>query len=216
MILVTGAGGTVGTALVEQLKAQRHAFRAAYHSPPKAEKAKQAGVDAVALDFGQPGSLAPALAGIDAVFLLGTGIRGQVERELNVVDAARAAGVRRLVKLSSWGAADGRFLIARFHREVESAIEASGLAWTFLRPNGFMQNFLELGIASIRAIHLPAADARISHIDARDIARVAARVLTTSGHEGKAYELSGPHDLSYREVAGVLSRVLARRSATSR
>jgi len=208
MILVTGAGGTVGTALVEQLKAQRHAFRAAYHSPPKAEKAKQAGVDAVALDFGQPGSLAPALAGIDAVFLLGTGIRGQVERELNVVDAARAAGVRRLVKLSSWGAADGRFLIARFHREVESAIEASGLAWTFLRPNGFMQNFLELGIASIRAIHLPAADARISHIDARDIARVAARVLTTSGHEGKAYELSGPHDLSYREVAGVLSRVL--------
>lgn len=212
MILVTGAGGTVGTALIGELKAGRHQFRAAYHSSEKTARARAEGHDAISIDFGEPKTLPPALAGVDTVFLLGTGVRGQVEREINVLTAAKAAGVRRLVKLSVWGAADEQFLLAKLHRDIERAVEASGIAWTFLRPNGFMQNFLHdaAAIGSQAAIYEPAADARISHIDVRDVATVAARVLTGPGHENKAYELSGPQALTYGDAADVLSRVLER------
>lgn len=100
--------------------------------------------------------------------------------------------------------------LARIHR-TERAVETSGLAWTFLRPNGFMQNFVSHMAGSIKSqngIFQPAGDAKISHVDVRDVARVAARVLTTPGHEGKAYALSGPQALTYGEAAEVLSRVL--------
>lgn len=165
------------------------------------------------LDFAKPETLRPALEGVDTVFLLGTGGLGQAEREINVVNEARAAVVKRLVKLSVFGAAGEHFTFAKIHREVERAVEASGLAWTFLRPNGFMQNFVNHMAGSIRtqsAIYQPAEDARISHIDARDIARAAAQVLTASGHEGKAYELSGPQALSYADAASTLSTVLGK------
>lgn len=214
MILVTGASGTVGTLLVEALKAGGHRFRAAYHSPDKTEKAKNSGIEAVRLDFAAPETLPPALAGVDSVFLLGTGVRGQIEGETNVVDSAKAAGVKKLVKLSAWGAAGGQFALAKMHRTIERAVEASGLAWTFLRPNGFMQNFANHMAGTIKAkgmIFQPAADTRISQIDARDIASVAARVLTSPGHDGKAYELSGPEELSYEDAANILSRVLGKK-----
>ena len=214
MILVTGAGGTVGSALVQALEAQGHKPRVAYHSPHKTETAKRDGHDALLIDFVDPKTLPPALDGVEAVFLLGTGGRGQSEQEINAVNAAKAAGVKRLVKLSIWGAAREQFSLAKVHRTVERAVETSGLSWTFLRPNGFMQNFVNhMGgtITSQGAIYQPAGDARISHIDVRDVAAVAARVLTTSGHEGKAYELSGPQALSYAEAASILSSVLDRR-----
>ena len=212
MILVTGASGTVGTALVEVLK-NSHRFRAGYHSPGKAEKARQNGLDAIAIDLMAPETLAPALAGVETVFLLGAGIRGQVEQEINLIDAARAAGVRRLVKISAWRAGAEQYALARLHRQIEDAVEKSGMAWTFLRPNGFMQNFTGRTAETIKgqgAIYLPAADAQISLIDARDIARVAAKVLTEPGHEGNAYDLSGPRGLSYGDTARILSRQLGR------
>ena len=211
MIVVTGAGGTVGGAVAQELKARGLSPRLAFHSLAKAERAKAAGDDAVVLDFDKPETLGPALAGAEAVFLLGTGGSGQAQAEINLVDAARAAGVKRIVKLSVWEAAQENYAFARIHRTVERAIEASGVAWTFLRPTGFMQNFLTHLAPSIRAtgsIYQPAGDAKISHIDVRDIARVAAEALTSEGHAGKAYGLSGPEALSYGEAAAVLSRVL--------
>lgn len=214
MILVTGAGGTVGTAVLAELRAAGHAPRAAYHTREKTERAKSAGHDAVTLDFGQPQTLKPALAGVETVFLLGTGGMGQTEGETNVVNAAKAAGVAKIVKLSVWGAAGEEFSFARIHRAVERVIEASGLAWTHLRPNGFMQNFVNYQAGSIKAqnaFYAPAGEARISHIDARDIGRVAAQVLTASGHESRAYELSGPQALSYADAAEILSRVVGRK-----
>ncbi len=214
MILVTGAGGTVGTALVEALKADGHKFRAAHHSTEKMAKAQREGYDTVQLDFAVPETLPAAFAGIDTVFLLGTGVRGQIEQETNAVNAAKAAGVKRLVKQSVWNAADGQYSLAKMHRTIERAVEASGMAWTFLRPNGFMQNFAQDMAESIKAegvIYQPAADVKISHIDVRDIARVAARVLTEPGHEGRAYELSGPEGMSYHDAANILSRVLGQK-----
>lgn len=213
MILVTGAGGTVGTALVEALKASGHAFRAAHHSPEKTAKAKSHGDDAVRIDFAEPATLPPALEGVDAVFLLGTGLRGQAEGETSLVNATKNSGVKKLVKLSVWRAPEEEYSLAEMHRSVERAIEESGLDWTFLRPNGFMQNFANHMAESIKekgAIYQPAGDTRISFVDVRDIAAVAAQALTSEGHAGKAYELSGPQALSYREVAGIFTRVLGR------
>lgn len=195
------------------LKSAGHTHRAAYHSQAKAEKERANGGDAVSIDFAKPETLRPAFAGIDAVFLLGSGGRGQVEAEVNVADEAKAAGVKRVVKLSVFGAAGEQFAFAKIHRAAERAVEASGLAWTFLRANGFMQNFVNHMGASIttqNAIYQPSGDATISHIDVRDIARVAVRVLTSAGHDGQAYELSGPAALSYHEAAATLSRVTSR------
>ena len=213
MILVTGAGGTIGAALTQELTTSQARTRLAFHSTAKAESARREGFDAVSLDFSKPDTLGPALEGVTAVFLLGTGVAGQAEGEINVVRAAVAAGVSKIVKLSVWGAESEGFSFARIHRKVEREIEATSLAWTFLRPNGFMQNFVNYMSGSIKAqstFYQAAADSRISHIDARDIARAAAVTLLKDGHAGKAYTLSGPQALSYSEAAQVLSDVLGR------
>lgn len=213
MILVTGAGGTIGTALVKALRAGGHACRAAHHSSEKAEEARNSGREAVRVDFAAPETLAPALQGVEVAFLLHAGIRNQAEQELNFIKAAKAAGVKKLVKLSIWRASEEEYAIARMHRTVEKAIEASGFDWTFLRPNGFMQNFVRVMAPAINtkgAMFQPAGDTKVSFIDTRDIAVVAARVLTTPGHEGKAYELSGPESLAYADAARILSNRLGR------
>ena len=210
MILVTGAGGNVGRPLIEQLASAGMPARAAYHSADKAARARAAGLDAVAVDYARPETLSPALDGVDAVFLLAAGVQGQIEGETNVVRAAKAAGVRRIVKLSVFGVAEEEFGFARTHRPVEREIEASGLAWTFLRPASYMQNFTNFMAPTIRsqhAIYTLIPDAVFNHVDTRDVARVAATVLSRDGHEGKAYTLTGPHSFSYREAARAIGVV---------
>ncbi len=133
--------------------------------------------------------------------------------ELNAVEAAQAAGVRHIVKLSVTGAAEESYSLAKVHRPVEKAIELSGLAWTFLRPNSFMQNAVTYMGATIKAestFYSASDQARISHVDVRDVAAVAVQALTESNHEGKAYTLTGPEALSYDELASELSKVLGR------
>ncbi|HET6373843.1 MAG TPA: SDR family oxidoreductase [Candidatus Polarisedimenticolia bacterium] len=204
MILVTGAGGTVGRELVRSLTAMQAPFRAGYRSAEKAQLARSAGMDAVVFDYERLDSIRAALEGVDGVFLLSS----QPGLEPALVREAKPAGVRRLVKLSVWGAPTEAFSFARQHRPVERAIESSGVPYTFLRPNGFFQNILNFYSTTIRAqgaFYIPAGEARISHIDARDIAAVAARTLLDDGHAGMSYELSGPEALTYSEIAEKLS-----------
>jgi uncharacterized protein YbjT (DUF2867 family) len=135
-----------------------------------------------------------------------------VEQQLRVLSAAKEMGVQYIVKQSSVCAderTDASIILA--HRRVEEEIEASGMAWTHLRSNWFMQN--ELGQAASvgrDGVFYAPNVTQVSMIDARDVAAVAAHVLTTSGHEGRAYLLTGPESLSYEEVAAVYSRVLGR------
>jgi uncharacterized protein YbjT (DUF2867 family) len=134
-------------------------------------------------------------------------------QERAMVKAAREAGVEHIVKQSAWKAGDEGFAIARLHRAVEHAIEQSGMTWTFPRPNFFMQIFVTWFGEIIRnenAICDSVGYAAVSHIDARDIGRVAARVLAEPGHEGKAYDLSGPRALRRDEIAECLSHALGR------
>jgi uncharacterized protein YbjT (DUF2867 family) len=212
MILATGAGGTVGGELVKQLRAAGLKFRAGYYTQAKADEAERNGIDGVALDFARPETLGPALDGVQSVFLISGNVPNQTELELNVVRAAKRAGVRHLVKSSVWGAESEALAFAKIHRPVEKEIAASGLAYTFLRPNGYMQNmhnFYAQTIQAQRAFYLPARDARISHIDVRDIARAAVVALTETGHDGQAYDLSGPEALTYQQMAEKLSAVVS-------
>jgi uncharacterized protein YbjT (DUF2867 family) len=213
MILVTGAGGAVGSALMEELRGAGRPARGAYHSPEGADRARRAGWDAVTVDLSRPPTLPAALEGVDAIFLLGATGPEQTRQELNAVEAARAAGVGRIVKLSVWRADEGLTPIGLLHRPVEEAIASSGLPFTLLRPNFYMQNFSRQMGPSIRTRGVfaqQATDAPISFADVRDVARVAARVLTSAGHDARAYEITGPEALTYEDAAGVLSRVLQR------
>ncbi len=213
MICVTGAGGTVGGEVIKQLESAEAPFRAAYFSNEKADAARARGVDAVIIDYDRPESLRAAFQGCDRLFLLGPNALNQSELERNAVDAAKAAGVRHIVKQSVLGAVEESFSLAKVHRPVEKAIESSGLTWTFLRPNSFMQNvatFMGETIRTEGAFYSASGGAKVSHVDVRDIAAVAVKALTEPNHEGKAYTLSGPEALTYDELASELSKVLGR------
>ncbi len=139
MICVTGASGTVSSEVIRQLESSQISFRGAYFSKEKAEAARVRGIEAVIVDYNRPETLRAAFEGCDKLFLLGPNTLNQSELEGNAVDVAKAAGVRHIVKQSVVGAAEESYSLAKVHRPVEKAIEATGLAWTFLRPNSFMQ-----------------------------------------------------------------------------
>ena len=213
MICVAGAGGTVAGEVIKQLESAEAPFRAAYFSNEKADAARARGVDAVIIDYNRPESLRAAFQGCDRLFLLGPNALNQSELERNAVDASKAAGVRHIVKQSVLGAVEESFSLANVHRPVEKAIESSGLAWTFLRPNSFMQNVATFMGETIKAegvFYSASGEAKVSHVDVRDIAAVAVKALTEPDHEGKAYTLTGPEALTYDELASELAKALGR------
>lgn len=213
MICVTGASGTLGSELIKQLESAKALFRAAYFSPQKVEIARARGFDAVVIDYNRPETLRRAFQGCDKLFLLGPTVPNQTEIELNGVEAAKQAGIQHIVKQSVLGADEEGYALAHMHRLVEKAIESSGMAWTFLRPNSFMQNVVTFMAGTIKtesAFYSSSDVARISHVDVRDIAAVAVHSLTNPDHEGKAYALTGPQAFTYDEFASELSQALGR------
>jgi uncharacterized protein YbjT (DUF2867 family) len=213
-ILVTGATGTIGRILVEKLAAAGAPARALVRSREKGEGIEKLGLEVVIGDLGKPETLNPALEGIEKVFLLSAPDPRQAELQSNMVQAAKAAGVRHIVKLSAIGVGGelDAISLGRLHRQTEEEIERSGINYTHLRPNGFMQNAFMFAatIKSQGAFYAPLGDARVSYVDARDVAAVALHTLTEDGHEGKAYEVTGPEALSYDDMAREFSAVLGR------
>ena len=210
MILITGASGNVGREVLKQISQAGHKVRAAYQTSQKAAEAPT-GVETAIVDFNRPDTLRAALDGIDCVFLVGPVAPNLVELESNATEEIKRAGVPRLVKLSAMGTRAATF--PRQHAESEDHIKASGVAWTFLRPNGFMQNMVIYNAATVRgqnAFYGSAGDGKVSQVDLRDIGAVAVRVLTEDGHTGKTYTLTGPAALSNSEIAAILSSVLGR------
>jgi uncharacterized protein YbjT (DUF2867 family) len=208
VILVTGSGGTVGSAVVKELTKLGAPVRAAYRSRPPATP----GVQGARIDLTTGHGLDEAVRNVEALFLLVGEVENQAAAERRAVDAARRANVKRLVKLSVLDAEGEGYAFARIHRAVERAIESSGIPYTFLRPGSFMQNFATYYRDMIRGgtLYLPLGDAREAHVDARDIAAVAARALTSDAHAGKSYDLLGPEALSYADAVARISAATGR------
>jgi uncharacterized protein YbjT (DUF2867 family) len=209
-ILVTGATGTIGGEVTRQLISAGVRPLLLVRDPAKAREF-EGKADIVQGDLGDAASLERAMKGVEKLFLVAGGVDGQA-LEAKAVDAAKKAGVKHVVKLSVFGAEDASITFARWHRPVEKQLEASGMAWTFLRPMNFMTNMLR-NIDSIKgqgAFYQPTGDGKTSVIDPADIGAVAVKALTTPGHEGKAYLLTGPEALSGAEQAAVLTKALGR------
>jgi uncharacterized protein YbjT (DUF2867 family) len=213
-ILVTGATGLTGSEVVRQLAARGIPVRALARNIATTNAAKAAalgklpGVELVEGDMARPESLGPALAGIDRAMLISASAADMAEVQRSFVDAAAAAGVPYVVKLSGiMPEIDSPFRYARMHGEVERHIERSGMAWTHLRAGEFMHAYFRQvpSIVNRRVLALPMADGRIASIDIGDIARVAVDVLAGTGHEGRIYSITGPESLTMAEVAGKLS-----------
>lgn len=214
MILVTGSSGTVGRAVLDELRKSGKPYRAMYRNDEDARKAP-ADVSSVIADFSKTDTLNGALAGVDTVYLVCSPIPALVQLEGNVIDACVENNVKHVVLNSALGAADYPKSFPSWHKAVEDKLRASQLSYTILRPNGFMQNILAYQAPSIRtqgAFYAAMGNARMSMLDVRDIAAVAAKALLSPGdHAGKIYELNGPEAVTYAELADRISRVAQRK-----
>lgn len=225
MILVTGATGTIGSHVVRLLTEQGLPFRAMSRRERtdgvEADGVEPDGVEVdgvsasrVRADFDDPASLTRAVTGVDTVFLVTAPPEPTPKHDIALVTAARAAGVRKIVKLSAIGSGE-RFdgeTVGAWHLAGEEAIEASGLAWTMLRPPSFASNFLWYRALIQTAEPIPnlLGDSRQAVVDPRDVAAVAVAAITGDAHDGQRYDLTGPELLTFADQAAILEDVLER------
>lgn len=213
MILVTGATGSNGTELVKLFASRSIPVRAMVRDVSRANDISLSGVEVVEGNFDVPETLHDALAGVKRAFLLTNSSERAERQQIAFVEAAQHNGVEHIVKLSQIHAdKDSPVRFLRYHAAVEAVIGDSGMTYTFLRPNLFMQGLLAFStiIKEQNAFYAPAGDAQVSLVDVRDIAEVAAAALTQPGHENTAYDLTGPQALSHAEAAAYISEVLHR------
>jgi len=210
MILVTGATGTVGSAVIDALSEGDDEVRVATRDVEAAREELDGVDDYVTFDFAHPETWSPALADVDRLFLVRPPVVG-ADPLREFVDAAARVGVDHVVYLSVLGAEKNPLLP---HWRIERHIEAADVAHTFLRASFFMQNLAEVhrhDIVEHDEIFVPAGAGETSFVDARDVGAAAALALTEPGHAGRAYDLTGPEALTYSEVADVFTEVLDRR-----
>ena len=208
MYLVTGANGTTGKAVLAEVAKSGADHRAMYRSATDATQAP-AGTSTVIADFSKKDTLPPALEGVTSVYLVCSPVPQLIELEWNMIDACVAAGVGHIVLNSALGAREWRKSFPSWHRRVEDKLKSTKISFTILRPNSFHQNVVTYFAPSIRSqgvFHCSMANARVSFLDVRDIAAVAAKSLEGGEHSGKTYELNGPEALTYSELAAKISK----------
>ncbi|AWS43008.1 SDR family oxidoreductase [Streptosporangium sp. 'caverna'] len=214
-ILITGATGTVSTALMNAMRGAEVNLRALVRDPSGAAGLRELGAEVFVGNLDDARSLPPAFEGVRDMWLLTPNGPRAPENNMNAVWAARQAGVERIVRLSAVGAAhDAPTRSGRLHALSDREVERSGMRWTILRPLWFMQNLLnEAGdVSATGTFSLNTASARINMIDVRDVAECAARVLLDDpdSHHGRTYTLTGPRSLTFDEVADRLGLALGR------
>jgi uncharacterized protein YbjT (DUF2867 family) len=213
VILVIGGRSKIGWALIDDLVARGEAVRALIRASERSA-AFPAGVQTVTGDLADQNSLRMAMRRVEKLFLLCGPSSNEVELNRNAIDAAKEAGVGLLVRSSILGSDLGSpAIFVRDHGACDRYLQESGVPHTVIRPNLFLQNVPESTIPGIDGegnFYVNAGDARISMIDTRDVAAVAAVALTEPGHEGNSYDVTGPEALSYRDVAAKLSAVAGR------
>lgn len=217
MILITGAAGASGSAVIREFAGNNVPVRALVRHAARARELEQfPTLDVVVGDMLRPETLGPVLDGVDRALLISSAGPEMLDTQCRFIDAARQAGVGHIVKFSGKESGIGfdplRFRFTRMHELIEDYLEASGVAWTHLRPSQFMQVYLREGpiIAAERALFLPLENVALSPIDVRDVAKVAFAVLCGNDQEGKSYEMTGPEALTMSEVAERISRAIGR------
>ena len=207
MILITGATGHIGKELIPILLETGQPIRVLVRDERKVAHL-DACVERVVGDLDKPETLVPAVKNVERIFL----VTYETRQDINVIEAAKRAGVRQIVKLSTLEATDHKIQVGKWHYEREELIRASGLDWTFLRPGMFMSNSIEWWADSIKgqgSVFFPGGKkGKVAPVDPRDVARVAALALTQPGHSEQAYELTGSELFTIGEMVQVISRVL--------
>jgi uncharacterized protein YbjT (DUF2867 family) len=212
-ILVTGATGNTGSALVDLLTQRGAAVRVMVRDKSDATKFDGAPVSVAVADFDDAESIAAALAGVGHAYLVTPSSETAAQQQITFAETAVDTGVQHLVVLSQFAAEpDSPVRFLRWHAEVERRIRELGIGYTFLRPNLFFQGLLGFAgtIADSSRFFAPIGEARVSAVDVRDIAGVAAVTLTEPGHEGQIYTITGPAAITHGEIAAALSAALGR------
>lgn len=217
MILVTGAAGLSGSAVVRELSRNGVPVRALVRDAAKAAAlARLPHVEVVEGDMARGSTLGAALRGVDRALMISSSNPQMVETQCNFVDACKAAGVGHVVKFSGRESGIGfdprKFRFTGMHEEIERHLEASGLRWTHLRPSQFMQVYLREvpTIAATGALLLPLEDVKLSPIDIEDIAKIAVAILVSGAHHGAAFDMTGPEQLSMAEIAGLIGEAIGK------
>ncbi|MGW5222076.1 NAD(P)H-binding protein [Nocardia sp. NPDC004085] len=211
MIVITGATGTIGSEIIRQLSERGTAIRAVTRDPDRADV--PAGVEVARGDYTDVASMAKAIAGAEAAFIVGVLGPEYAELDRALIATARDAGVGRIVKLSAIGTGDtGLGRVGTWHMPGEQAARESGVDWTILRPSSFASNTLSWA-AAIRAgqpVPNTTGDAAQGVVDPRDVAAVAVEALVSADHAGRIYTLTGPELLTTHDLAATLATVTGR------
>ncbi|MEK7351273.1 MAG: SDR family oxidoreductase [Nitrospirota bacterium] len=212
-ILITGATGNISSGIIAQLKGSAYRLLALVRNPEKAEELKRQGVEIRVGDLEKPWTLGSAFAGVDIVWILAPPGPRAPEQCSNALWAARQAGAKHVVRLSAIGAAHTAPTInSRLHALSDAELVGSGIPFTILKPHYFMQNLMMAtkSVAQQGAMYFALADGKMGLIDSRDISEFAAHVLTTAGHEGKTYTLTGPASISMHQVAAAIGEAIGK------
>ena len=213
MILITGATGKTGSATAKSLGEKGETFRALIRNEEKKEGLESLGGEVVIGSIENTEVVNQSMQGVKTVLVLLPNSESQLALEKQLVDSAKQAGVERIVKMSSIEATpDATSPIPKLHLESEEYIKQSGLAWTMIKPNFYMQNLLASAgtIKEQCKIFLPMADGKTGMIDTTDVGKVLAKVLSEEGHESMNHEITGPEILSFYEVAEIFSQALGK------
>ncbi len=211
--LVTGSTGNVGSAVVRELLDGGVSVRAFVRDPARAAERLGADPELAVGDLSDPASVRRAMEGVELVFLASGDGPQKVDHEVAVIDAAAEAGVRRLVKASTAMAEAGSPLLPfDWNGRIEDHLRGSGVPAVVLQSSFYMTNLL-MSAEQVRdqgMLFAPAGGGKVGMIDTRDVAAVAAKVLTGDGYDGKTYALTGPEAITFEQVAEELSAALGR------
>ena len=213
MILITGATGKTGSATAKSLGEKGETFRALIRNEEKKEGLESLGGEVVIGSIENTEVVNQSMQGVKTVLVLLPNSESQLALEKQLVDSAKQAGVERIVKMSSIEATpDATSPIPKLHLESEEYIKQSGLAWTMIKPNFYMQNLLASAgtIKEQGKIFLPMGEGKTGMIDTTDVGKVIAKVLSEDGHESMNHEITGPEILSFYEVAEIFSKALGK------